>query len=81
MIPMISQSGFLSAGDCTILSGFLEGNVKRPGRENVSSFFSYRRIDYARVDGWRVQGSDEGVVSARALAPGGRRRTRRGGTD
>ena len=55
MLPLISERGFLSAGECAALSGFLEGNVRRLGRENVEPFFSYRQIDYARVDDPRVK--------------------------
>ena len=55
MIPLVSERGFLSAGECAALSGFLEGNVKRLGRENVEPFFSYRQIDYAGVDDRRVK--------------------------
>ncbi len=55
MIPMISEGGFLSASDCETLSEFLEGNVRRLGRENIEPFFSYRQISYASVDQGRVK--------------------------
>ena len=55
MIPMISRRGFLSTGDCEALSRFLEGNVRRLGRENIEPFFSYRQISYASVDDWQVK--------------------------
>lgn len=50
MIPMVSERGFLSAGDCGLLSRFLEENVRRLGQENIEPFFSYREISYANVD-------------------------------
>ena len=50
MIPMVSEPGFLCADDCETLSGFLEGNVRRLGMENIEPFFSYRQISYSRVD-------------------------------
>ena len=61
MIPMVSERGFLPADDCAILSRFLEGNVKRLGRENVEPFFSYRQINYANVDHRRVREIMDGV--------------------
>ena len=61
MIPLISERDFLSAGDCETLSGFLEGNVKRLGRENIEPFFSYRQISYASVDDWRVKAIMDGA--------------------
>ena len=61
MIPMVSESGFLSASDCELLSGFLEGNVMRLGMENIEPFFSYRQINYAKVDQRRVKEIMDGV--------------------
>ncbi len=50
MIPMIAERGFMPAGECRVLSRFLDGNVGRLGRENVEPFFSWRQIGYASVD-------------------------------
>ena len=61
MIPLVSERGFLSAGDCETLSSFLEGNVRRLGRENIEPFFSYRQISYASVDDWRVKAIMDGA--------------------
>jgi len=55
MTPLISEGEFLSPAQCAILSGFLEANVRRLGRENVEPFFSWRQINYAQVDNSRVR--------------------------
>lgn len=72
MIPMISEPGFLSADDCETLSGFLEGNVKRLGRENIEPFFSYRQISYAGVDDRRVKEIMDGARKRIAVLLGDR---------
>ena len=54
-VPLVSEGGFLSAAECTILSAFLETNVRRLGKKNIEPFFSWRQINYASVDSLRVR--------------------------
>lgn len=60
---MLSESRFLSAADCGLLSEFLEENVRRLGQENVEPFFSYREISYANVDCPRAKALMDGARS------------------
>ncbi len=54
-VPLLSEDGFLSLAQCATLSAFLEANVRRLGQENIEPFFSWRQINYARVDNLRIR--------------------------